>query len=79
VAGEGEWRETGLANCYFQFLSQFPYECLLGPLTVLDLATWKFPQPGHRLALGPLCDEHAAVGVDKRAGGDEDDLDSHGP
>ena len=42
-----------------------------GVFALLDLAAGKFPQAGHGLALRPLGDQHALVGVDQRAGGDE--------
>ena len=47
---------------------------VFGPLAGLDLAAGKLPQAGHRLAGGPLCDQHAAVGIDQGAGGDQDEF-----
>jgi hypothetical protein len=77
MAREGQGSETGLADDYSQFLVQFPDECFFRPLAALDLAAGKFPKPGHRLAFGPLRDEHAAVGVDEGTRGNENDLGGH--
>ena len=43
-----------------------------GVSPVIDLAAGKFPQPGHRLALRALGEQHPAVGVDKDHRGDKD-------
>ena len=40
----------------------------------LALAAREFPEPGHGLAFRTLGDQHPSVAVDKRAGGDKDDL-----
>ena len=68
VAGKGQRRETGFADADADFLVQFADQRLLRPLAGLDLAAGKFPQPRQRLALRPLRDQHALVGVDQRAG-----------
>jgi hypothetical protein len=44
------------------------------PFAGLQLAAGKFPQAGQRLAFRPLCDQHAAVGIDQRAGDDEEEF-----
>jgi hypothetical protein len=43
----------------------------------LNLAARKLPQACHRLAFRPPCDQHPTVGIDKRTGGNQDDLDRH--
>ena len=46
----------------------------LGGLARVNLAAGKLPQPGQGLALGPLRQKHAAIGVDQGHGRDKDDL-----
>ena len=74
VARESERRETGLIDDNSQFLLQLPDQTLFRRFAVFDLAAGKLPQACHRLAVGTLCDEHAAVGIDEGAGGDKDDF-----
>ena len=79
VARECQRREALLLDDDSQFLLQFPDQALLRLLAGFHFAAGKFPEAGHRLARRPLCDQHAAVGVDEGAGGDEDKFDAHGP
>jgi hypothetical protein len=79
MAGEGERCETRLTNVDAQFLLQFADQCLLGPLTLLDLAAGEFPQARHRFAGRPSREKNATVGIDKGAGGDKDQSRIHGP
>ena len=71
MAGEGERRETSLADGDADFLMQFADQRLLRPFAGLDLAAGKFPQACQRLAFRALRDQYALVGVDQRAGDDE--------
>src|SRR4029077_11652190 len=79
VARKGQRREALLLDDDAQFLLQLSDQALFRPLAAFDLAAGKLPQPCHRLALRTLCDEHAAVGVDQGAGGNQDKFDAHGP
>ena len=79
VACESERRETVLADVDSQFLLELADQCLLRPLAVLDLAAGKLPQARHRLTFWPLCDEHAAIGIDEGAGGNQQDFGAHSP
>ena len=54
-----------------QFLLQLADQATLRRLAGLDLAAGEFPQAGELLALRPLADQHAAVGVDQGRGGDQ--------
>ncbi len=74
VAREGERREASLLDDDAQFLLELADQRFFGPFARLHLAAGKLPQAGHRLALGPLCQQHAAVGIDKGAGSDKDDF-----
>ena len=73
MAREGERRKARLPDDDSQFLLQFPDQRFFGPFARLDLAAGKFPQACHRLACGPLREQHAAVGIDQGAGGDQND------
>ncbi len=77
MARESERRETVLFDDDAQFLLQLPDQALFRRFAVLDLAAGKLPQSRHRLAFRPLCEEHAAVGIDECAGGDKDDFGAH--
>jgi len=74
VAREGQWREARLADDDSEFLPQLSDQRLFRPFARFDLATGKFPKARHRLAFRPLCNQHAAVGIDQRAGGDQNEL-----
>jgi hypothetical protein len=71
VARKNERSEAGLTDIYSEFLLQFPDQGLLRALARLDLAARKLPQAGELLALRPLGDQDAAVGVDQGHGDDE--------
>ena len=45
---------------------------------MFDLAAGKFPQPGHRLVLWPLRDQHTAICINEGASRNENDFGSHG-
>jgi hypothetical protein len=78
VTRKGKRRETGLAHGYCELLAQFAYQGIFRPLAILDFAAGKFPESGHRLAWGPLCNQHAAIRIDERASRNQDDLESQG-
>ena len=73
MRGEGERCEAARldidAELFFKLADQRPFR----RLAVMHLAAGKFPKPGHGLALRPLSQQHAAVGVDQRDGRHEDD------
>ena len=72
MAGEGERRQAGYIGLDADLFLQLADQALLRRLAGLDLATWKLPQPGKLLALRPLRQKHAAIGIDQRAGGDQE-------
>src|SRR6202046_3709143 len=78
MARKGQGREALLLDGYSKFLPQLSNQALFGPFAGLDLAARKLPQYRHRLARRTLCDEHAAIGIDQRAGGDKDKSEAHG-
>ena len=78
VAREGQRREAFFPDHNAEFLVQFPDQRVLGPLAGLDLAARKLPKARHRLAFGPLRQQHAPVGVDQGASGNKNDFDAHG-
>jgi hypothetical protein len=71
VACEGERCEARLADSDAELFPEFTDERVFWALARLDLAAGKFPQAGHRTPCRPLCDEHAAVHVDKRTGSNQ--------
>ena len=71
MTGKHEGGESGLDHVDIQLLLQFADQGGLGRLAGLELAAGEFPEAGERLALGALGDEHPAVGVDQRTGGDQ--------
>src|SRR5580700_1917872 len=79
AARKGQRREALLLDDDTQFLLQLSDQALFRPSAGFDLAAGKLPQPCHRLSLRPLCDEHAAIGIDEGAGGNQDKFDAHGP
>ena len=68
VAGEGQRRETGLADFDAQLLPEFARQRAFGALAGIELAAGKFPQAGKLLAFGTLRDEHTIIRVDQRGG-----------
>jgi hypothetical protein len=52
---------------------------IFGTFTGFDLAAGEFPQARHRFAGGTLGEQHAAVGIDEGAGGNENKFDAHWP
>ena len=54
-----------------EFFVEFARERRFGRFAGLVLAAGEFPQPGELLALGPLRDQHAPVGIDEHAGNDQ--------
>ena len=79
VTCEGQRRQTRLPHDNAEFLVQLPDQRLFGTLAGLDLASGKLPQARHRLAGRTLGEQHAAVGIDQGAGGNQDEFDAHGP
>ncbi len=75
VARKSKWRQARLTHCYRELLAEFSYQGIFRPLAILDLAAWEFPETGHRLALRSLRNQHAAICIDERASGNEDDLE----
>lgn len=73
MAGEGERREAGDPGADAELLVELADQRFLRRLAGLDLAAGKFPEAGELLAGGALGEQDAAVGVEKRAGGDEQD------
>ena len=73
VAGEGQRRQAGLPHDNADFLFQLPDQRFLGPFAQFDLAAGKFPKTRHGFAGGALGQEDTAIGVDKRAGRDENE------
>jgi len=74
MRSESERRETVFLHADAQFFVQLADEGLFGTLARFDLAAGKFPQTGHRFALGALREQHAAIGVDEGASRDEDEF-----
>ena len=74
VACEGEGREARLLDVDAKFFGKLADQRRFRPLAGLELAAGKFPQAGKLLALGPLGDQNAVVGVDERASDDEGEL-----
>ena len=56
-----------------QFLAQFADQCVLRPLSRLDLAAGEFPETGQRPPRGALGDQQSALGIEQHAGRDNDD------
>jgi hypothetical protein len=54
-----------------ELLVKLAHQRLLRRLAGLDLAAGKLPETGQRLSLRPLRQKDAAVGIDQRAGDDE--------
>src|SRR5215471_6269491 len=79
VAREGERCETCLLDDDAELLLELANECVFRSLALLDLAAGKLPQPCHRPAGGALCDQHATVGIDEGAGGDNEKLHAYDP
>jgi hypothetical protein len=72
MAGEGERRQAGNIGFDADLLVQFADEAFFRRLAGLDLAARKLPQAGQLLAFGALRQKHAAVGIDQRAGCDQE-------
>jgi hypothetical protein len=77
VARKGQRCKTGFFDDNSQFLLQFTYQRLLGRLASLSLAAGKFPETRHCLAFGPLCNQHATIGIDECAGDDNKEFGAH--
>ena len=71
MRGEYERREAGFGNRNAQFLVQFADQAGLRRLARLELAAGEFPEARQRLALRPLANQDAPVGVDQGGGGDQ--------
>ena len=79
MTGKSQRRQTLLIDDDSQFLLQFTDQTLFRAFSGLDLAAGKLPKTGHRLAFRTLAEEHTSVGVDERAGCDEDEIHTHSP
>jgi hypothetical protein len=71
VTGEGQGCQARFGNRDGELLAQLADDRVLRRLALLDFAAGEFPQAGHGLAVRPLGDEDALVGIDQRAGGDQ--------
>ena len=71
VARESQRCEALLLDDDSQFLLQLADQALLRTFAGFDLPARKLPQPCHRLALRALRDQHPAIRVDERGGGDQ--------
>ncbi len=71
VRGEDERRQAGLLHGNAQFLVQFADYGVVGRFVGLDLATGKFPQARHGLALRPLRQQHPALVIDQCGSNDQ--------
>ena len=71
MRGEGERRQAGGGYVDADFFLQFADQCRFGGLAGVQLAAREFPQAGHLLALRPPRQQHSSVGVDQRAGGNQ--------
>ena len=78
VAREGQRCEALLLDDDSQFLLQLADQALFRPLAGFDLAAGKLPQPAIDFPSGRCAMQHAAVGIDERAGGNKDEFDAHG-
>jgi hypothetical protein len=74
VARKSQGCETRLLDDNSKLLLQLPDQRILWALARVDLAAGEFPEAGHRFSGRPLRDQDASVGVNERAGGDQDDL-----
>ena len=63
--------EAGMGDLDAQLLVQLADQAGFRRLARLDLAAGEFPQARHRPPLGPLRDQHAAVGIDQRHRSDQ--------
>src|SRR5215207_1086793 len=77
VARESERGEAGLAYGDAELLVKLADERVLRALAGLHLSARELPQPGERLSLRALRDEHAVVGIDERDRGDEEEAQAH--
>ncbi len=71
VRGEGERRQAGGRDIDAEFFLQFADQRHLRRLARRQFSPGEFPQPGHRLALRPAGQQHAAIDIDQCAGGDQ--------
>src|SRR6266702_6768527 len=79
VARKGQRRQTWLGDGDAELLVELADQALLRPLAGLELAARKLPEAGQRLAFGALRDQNALVGVYKRAGHHQCELEiGHG-
>ena len=79
VACEGQRRQARLPHDNAKLLLQLADQRLFGTLAGLDLASGKLLYARHRLAGRTLGEQHAAVGIDQGAGGNQNEFDAHGP
>lgn len=75
---ESERCEAGFLDNYPELLMQFPDQGLFRPLVPFDLAAGKLPKAAKRLVLRALRDQHPAIRVDKRGGGNEQEFHACG-
>jgi hypothetical protein len=73
VAGERQGCETRFGYSDAELFVELSNDRILGSLPLLHFPPGEFPEPGHRLALRPLRDEHAPVGIDQGASGDKEE------
>ena len=71
VAGKGERREARGRGVDAKLLAELADERCLRRLAGFDLAAGELPEAGHGFSGRTLSDQHAAVRVDERTGGDE--------
>src|SRR5215471_12961844 len=79
VAREGEWSEARLCDRDPRFLPELAGERLFRPLARFHFAARELPQPRHRAPSGALRKQNAPVGIDQRAGGDQNKLHAAEP
>ena len=73
VGGEGQGRQATRHNIDAELFRQLPDQRRLGRLPGIDLATGKFPQPGHWFARRAAGEQDTAVGVHERHRRDQHD------
>jgi len=71
VGREAERRQAAGRCPDPDLLAELPSESRLRRFARLQLAAWKFPEPGHGLAFGTSSEQNPAVGVDQGGHGDQ--------